>query len=77
MECTPATMILCYSTRPIQRGTGAINNNQSGDQVYQSKLHKQHVICTVSHWGNIMFMDESRLALQTDNPHVKVWREKR
>ncbi|GBL82252.1 hypothetical protein AVEN_252432-1 [Araneus ventricosus] len=39
------------------------------------KLCRQHVNWTVSDWGNVMFADESRFALQPDDKCVRVWRE--
>ncbi|GBL80408.1 Transposable element Tcb2 transposase [Araneus ventricosus] len=35
----------------------------------------QHVNWTISDWGNVMFTDESRFALQLDDKRVRVWRE--
>ena len=39
------------------------------------KWCRQHVNWTVSDWGNVMFTDESRFALQPDDKRVRVWRE--
>ncbi|GBM84008.1 hypothetical protein AVEN_110138-1 [Araneus ventricosus] len=39
------------------------------------KWCRQHVNWTVSDWGNVIFTDESRFALQSDDKSVRVWRE--
>ncbi|GBL80411.1 Transposable element Tcb1 transposase [Araneus ventricosus] len=39
------------------------------------KWCRQHVNWTESDWGNDMFTDESRFALQPDDKRVRVWRE--
>ncbi|GBM89500.1 hypothetical protein AVEN_43028-1 [Araneus ventricosus] len=36
------------------------------------KWYRQHVNWTVSDWGNVMFTDESRFALQPDDKRVRV-----
>ncbi|GBM63719.1 hypothetical protein AVEN_72992-1 [Araneus ventricosus] len=41
----------------------------------QLKWCRQHVNWTASHWGNVMFADDPRFALQHDDKRVRVWRE--
>lgn len=40
------------------------------------KWCRQHVNWTVSDWCNVLFTDESRFALESDDKRVRVWRER-
>ncbi|GFV43239.1 transposable element Tcb1 transposase [Trichonephila clavipes] len=37
------------------------------------KWCREHGNWTVSDWGNVMFTDESRFALEPDDKHVRIW----
>lgn len=39
------------------------------------KWCREHVNWTVSEWGNVMFTDESRFALEPDDKRIRIWRE--
>ncbi|GFV78966.1 HTH_Tnp_Tc3_2 domain-containing protein [Trichonephila clavipes] len=39
------------------------------------KWCRQHGNWTVSDWGNVMFTDESRFALEPDDKHLRIWRK--
>ncbi|KFM63069.1 Transposable element Tcb1 transposase, partial [Stegodyphus mimosarum] len=38
---------------------------------------REHVNWNVSDWGNVMFTDESRFALEPDDKRIRIWREQR
>ncbi|KFM72504.1 Transposable element Tcb1 transposase, partial [Stegodyphus mimosarum] len=38
---------------------------------------REHVNWNVSDWGNVMFNDESRFALEPDDKCIRIWREQR
>ncbi|GFU55718.1 HTH_Tnp_Tc3_2 domain-containing protein [Trichonephila clavipes] len=39
------------------------------------KWCREHGNWTVSDWGNVMFVNESRFALETDDKHIRIWRK--
>ena len=41
----------------------------------QLKWCWEHVNWTVSDWGNVIFTDKSRFALEPDDKRIKIWRE--
>ncbi|GFU52838.1 uncharacterized protein TNCV_2254561 [Trichonephila clavipes] len=59
----PGTSSLCSSIRPIKRGTikGGLEGHDGN--------------WTVSDWGNVMFTDESRFALEPDAKRIRIWRK--
>ncbi|GFV25591.1 HTH_Tnp_Tc3_2 domain-containing protein [Trichonephila clavipes] len=39
------------------------------------KWCREHGNWTVSDWGNVMFINESRFALEPDDKHIRIWRK--
>ncbi|GFX38597.1 HTH_Tnp_Tc3_2 domain-containing protein [Trichonephila clavipes] len=39
------------------------------------KWCREHGNLTVSDWGNVMFTDESRFALEPDDKRIRIWRK--
>ncbi|GFW03931.1 transposable element Tcb1 transposase [Trichonephila clavipes] len=39
------------------------------------KWCREHGNWTVSDWGNVMFTDESRFALEPDDKRIRIWRK--
>ena len=35
----------------------------------------EHANWTVSDWGNVMFTDQSRFALESDDKRIRIWLE--
>ncbi|GFW84737.1 uncharacterized protein TNCV_1814671 [Trichonephila clavipes] len=57
----PGTSSLWSSIRPIKRSTIKVVSG-----TWQ---------LTVSDWGNVMFTDESRFALEQDDKRIRIWRK--
>ena len=57
----PGASSFCFSMRPIKRGT--------------IKVVPERVNWTVSDWGNLMFIDESRFTVEPVEKRIRIWRE--
>ncbi|GFT55978.1 transposable element Tcb1 transposase [Trichonephila clavipes] len=62
MDCLYTGTSVCCSS--IRQSRGA-----------RLKWCREHGNWTVSDWGNVMFVNESRFALEPDDKHIRIWRK--